>query len=158
MDQNNNNNSEYNFGYTDEAGKTSESYSGNNENYSGNGTGPEGQDNHNNTYQYNQGYNQSRNFTDDLKGHQYDGIIALFCGILGLLSNGLVGIVLCVISIVLGVKARKFPEQKTYGTIGIICAVIGLIKRAVILILFSTAFLPLIGHTMIGATDILFNL
>lgn len=141
MEQNQNNNSEYNFGYNDESQQNQQAEPGNN-----------------NGYEYNQGYNQSKNFTDDLKGHQYDGLIALFCGILGLLSNGLVGIVLCVVSIVLGVKARKFPEQKTYGTIGIVCAVIGLIKRVLIILVFSTAFLPIIGHTMMGATDILFNL
>ena len=143
MDINQNNNSEYNF-----------EYGNNGENRQDAGQqGP-----YNNNYQYNQGYNQSQNFTDNLKGHQYDGIISLFCGILGLLSNGIVGIVLCVVSIVLGVKARKYPEQKTYGIIGIVCAVIGLIKRALILILFSTALLPFFGHTMCGAADILFNL
>lgn len=54
------------------------------------------------------------------------GIISIVCGLF-LTSLQWLGAIIGIIGIVLGVKARKVPEQHGMATAGLVCSIIGLI-------------------------------
>lgn len=100
------------------------------------------------SYNYSGSYNQSAEFTKDLKGHQYDGLISIITGIISLFFFGLIGIVLGIISLIFGISARKIPEQKTYGTVGLVCGIITLIKVALTGLITMGIIFPFLGSML----------
>lgn len=106
----------------------------------------------NGSYSYNGNYNQSQQFTSELKNHQYDGLISIITGILSLFFFHIIGIVLSIIAVIFGISARKIPAQKTYGTVGLICGIISLVKIS----LFGLISIGLLFPLFSGITENLF--